>query len=150
MGLYIPRREKASRKYRGTRTCGWGRVAQHRGSGRKGGRGHAGMHKHKWTWVLKYARDYFGKRGFHRPPEVVKKYVEVNVGELQEMAEKLAKEGRLEYKDGVPVLDGFKLGFNKVLGGGKLTRPLIVVAEAFTERAVEKIVAAGGQAVRPA
>ena len=145
--MYIPRAKKASRKYRGTRSCGWGRVAQHRRSGRKGGRGHAGMHKHKWTWVLKYARDYFGKHGFQRPPELVWRLPSINVGQLEELAAKLEREGVLETVDGKPLLDGSKLGFFKVLGGGVVTKPLVVKALSFTERAAEKIREAGGEAI---
>ncbi len=146
--MYIPRRKKASRKYRGTRSCGWGRIAQHRRSGRKGGRGHAGMHKHKWSWVLKYARGYFGKRGFKRPLEVTWRYPEVNVSQLEELANRMDKEGLLETYEGKPLLDGFKLGFLKVLGEGRVTRPLVVKAQSFTERAMEKIKAAGGQVIQ--
>ncbi|MEM3921728.1 MAG: 50S ribosomal protein L15, partial [Nitrososphaerota archaeon] len=54
-------RHRKSRKRRGSRTCGWGQIGQHRKSGSRGGHGHAGMHKHKWTWVLKHDPDYFGK-----------------------------------------------------------------------------------------
>ncbi|MEM4427493.1 MAG: 50S ribosomal protein L15, partial [Zestosphaera sp.] len=39
---------------RGSRTHGYGRVGQHRKAGSRGGRGAAGLHKHKWTWVVKY------------------------------------------------------------------------------------------------
>ncbi|MEM4700186.1 MAG: uL15 family ribosomal protein [Candidatus Nezhaarchaeales archaeon] len=146
--MYIPRPKKASRKYRGTRTCGWGRVGQHRKSGGRGGRGRAGMHKHKWTWVMKYARDYFGKHGFKRPPEVTWRLPFINVGELEELASELEERGELELVDGLPLLDGPKLGFFKVLGRGKVGRPIIVKAHSFTEGAVRKIEGAGGRAIR--
>ncbi|MCX8204597.1 MAG: 50S ribosomal protein L15 [Candidatus Nezhaarchaeota archaeon] len=146
--MYIPRAKKASRKYRGTRTCGWGRVGQHRKSGGRGGRGHAGMHKHKWSWVLKYAREYFGKHGFKRPPEVVWKLPFINVGELEQLVAELESQGKLEFMDGLPLLEGPKLGFFKVLGRGRVTRPMAVKAPFFTERAVEKIVEAGGRVTK--
>jgi large subunit ribosomal protein L15 len=145
--MYIPRSEKASRKRRGTRSCGWGRVGQHRKSGRKGGRGRAGMHKHKWSWVLKYERDHFGKRGFQRPPELTWRPPSINVGELEELVDRLEREGRLEVMEGRPLLDGFKLGFLKVLGGGVVSRPIVVRAQAFTKRAADKLREAGGEAV---
>jgi len=145
--MFIPRVKKASRKYRGTRSCGWGRVAQHRRSGRKGGRGHAGMHKHKWTYTIKYAKDHFGKHGFQRPPEVVWSHPSINVGQLEELMVKLEREDKLEFIEGMPLLDGPKLGFLKVLGGGSITRPVAVKALSFTKRAADKIAKAGGRVI---
>lgn len=106
------------------------------------------MHKHKWTWVMKYARDYFGKHGFKRPPEVTWRLPFINVGELEELASELEERGELELVDGLPLLDGPKLGFFKVLGRGKVGRPIIVKAHSFTEGAVRKIEGAGGRAIR--
>lgn len=105
------------------------------------------MHKHKWTWVIKYAKDHFGKRGFKRPPEVVWRLPTINVGELEQLAAELERRGQLELVDGLPFLDGPRLGFFKVLGSGRVTRPLVIRAPSFTERAVEKIVGAGGRVI---
>ncbi|MCS7373525.1 MAG: 50S ribosomal protein L15, partial [archaeon GB-1845-036] len=63
----VVRRRRKIRKYRGTRTCGYGITGQNRGKGLKGGYGKSGRHKHLWTWVMKYQPDYFGKKGF-KPP----------------------------------------------------------------------------------
>ena len=143
----VVRRKKKSRYMRGTRTCGWGRVGQHRKSGSRGGVGHAGMHKHYWTWVVKYAPDYFGKHGFTRPPELVPEIRGVNVGLLDAEAERLLSEGIAKEENGKVVIDVTKLGYNKVLGGGRVTRPLVVIAPRFTKAAIEKIKRAGGEAV---
>ncbi|MEM0231544.1 MAG: hypothetical protein QXG78_00335, partial [Candidatus Methanomethyliaceae archaeon] len=67
----VVRREKKVRKQRGSRTYGWGTVGQHRKSGMRGGFGNAGLHKHKWSWTIKYGKDHFGKYGFIRPKAVV-------------------------------------------------------------------------------
>ena len=53
-------------KYRGGRTHGRGRKAG-RGAGLRGGRGNAGLHKHKWISTVKYSPEHFGRRGFKRP-----------------------------------------------------------------------------------
>ena len=143
----VVRRKKKSRYMRGTRTCGWGRVGQHRKSGSKGGVGHAGMHKHYWTWVVKYAPDYFGKHGFTRPPELVPRIRWINVGDLDTMAEDLVNKGIAEKVDDKIVIDVTKLGYNKVLGRGKVTKALVVKAPAFTSNAIEKIKSAGGEAI---
>ncbi|MGC8557261.1 MAG: 50S ribosomal protein L15, partial [Fervidicoccus sp.] len=52
----VVRFRRKVRKLRGrTRTMGWGRIGQHRKTGSKGGRGAAGMLKHKESWMRKYA-----------------------------------------------------------------------------------------------
>ena len=139
------RREKKRKYLRGWRTHGWGRVGQHRRSGRKGGRGRAGMHKHKWTWVVKYAPDYFGKHGFTRPPELVPEHKCINLKQLDELVGDLLEKGALEIVEGLPLVDLPRLGYSKLLGGGRVSRPLYVKTLYATERAVEKIEEAGGR-----
>jgi len=144
----VVRRRKKSRKLRGrTRSMGWGRIGQHRGSGSKGGFGAAGMHKHMWTWVVKYAPTWFGKHGFNRPPELLAKPMEINVGELDEMVDKLLKEGLAREENGKIVVDLAELGYNTLLGKGRVTRPLKVIVPRATEKAIEKIKAAGGEVI---
>lgn len=139
------RREKKVRKMRGSRTHGWGIQGQHRRSGRKGGRGKAGRKsgKHKWSWVLRYWPDYFGKHGFHSIPKGIIKTV--NVGELDELAEILINKGlAIKSEKGIEI-DLTKLGINKLLGSGKVERPLIIKgAVDVSKLAEEKIIAAGG------
>lgn len=141
----VVRREKKSKYYRGSRTCGWGRVAQHRRSGRKGGRGRVGYHKHKWSWTAKYAPDWYGKHGFVRPPQVVFKWRAINVGELDEKVEELARQGLVEKVGDEYHVDLLKLGYNKLAGSGRVTKKLVVRAVAATESAVEKVKEAGGR-----
>ncbi len=144
----VVRRRKKSRKLRGaTRTHGYGRIGQHRKSGSKGGFGAAGMHKHMWTWVIKYAPTWFGKHGFNRPPKIVVEVNAINVGVLDEIAAKMKNEGLATIEEGKIVIDVAKLGFNKVLGRGKVTQPLKVIAPSISERAKEKIERAGGEVV---
>ncbi len=144
------RREKKVRKMRGSRTHGWGIQGQHRRSGRKGGRGKAGRKsgKHKWSWVLRYWPDYFGKHGFHPVPKGVIRAI--NVGELDELAEKLVAKGlAIKSEKGIEI-DLTKLGINKLLGSGRVMKPLIIKGvENISETAKEKIAAAGGSIVEP-
>ena len=60
----MPTRLRKIRRQRATRYMGWGQVGQHRASGRRGGKGHTGFLKHKWTWTVKYDPSMFGKTGF--------------------------------------------------------------------------------------
>ena len=142
------RREKKSRSYRGTRSCGWGRVGQHRRRGRKAGRGRVGYHKHKWTWVLKYAPDWFGKHGFTRHPSITPKYRTINVGEIEEQIDIWLSKGLVsKTTEGLIEVDLPKIGYSKVLGRGNITRPLVIKAVKFTEKARKKIEGTGGKAI---
>ncbi|HIC99346.1 MAG TPA: 50S ribosomal protein L15 [Pyrodictiaceae archaeon] len=144
----VVRRRKKSRRLRGrTRTMGWGRIGQHRGSGSRGGFGAAGMHKHMWSWVVKYAPTWFGKHGFNRPPELVYEPVEINVGELDEKVGSWLEKGLATKEGDVIVVDLAKLGYNRLLGGGRVTKKLKVIVPMATERAVKKIEEAGGKVV---
>ncbi|MFQ6050399.1 MAG: uL15m family ribosomal protein [Candidatus Hydrothermarchaeota archaeon] len=140
------RKERKTKKYRGSKTCGGGSKKNRRGAGNRGGRGRAGMHKHKWTYTVKYASDHFGKYGFKRAPSLVKPSKAINVGELEDLLNYLIAEGKIKKKKKI-VLDLKELGYTKVLGKGKLEKALTVKAPEFSRRAVEKIESAGGQAV---
>ena len=144
----VVRRRKKSRKLRGrTRTMGWGRIGQHRKSGSRGGFGLVGFHKHKWTWAIKYAPHWFGKHGFTQPPTIVAEINAINVGELDEIARDMLRQGIAQKENNKIVIDVSVLGFNKVLGRGKITLPLKVITPAITEKAREKMEAAGGEVV---
>src|SRR2546423_15007473 len=54
-----------TRKLRGSRTHGRGKK-HGRGAGGRGGTGNAGLHKHKFKWMIKYDPEHFGPRGFFR------------------------------------------------------------------------------------
>lgn len=146
----VVRREKKSKYYRGSRTCGWGRVAQHRRSGRKGGRGRVGYHKHKWSWAVKYAPDWYGSHGFARPPNLVARWITMNVGELDEKIEDLVKQGVAVKVGDEYHVDLLSIGVNKLIGEGRVTKRLVVRVLAASKKAVAKIKQAGGQVVTSA
>jgi len=134
----MPHKLRKIRKKRGSRTQGYGRVGQHRKSGSKGMR-RAGRHKHGWTYVIKYEPDYFGKRGFTTPKSLRQKENVINVGRLDEIAEKFpAKKDKF-------LIDLESLGYTKLLGTGKVKKPLIVKVASYSKSAAEKIKEAGGQ-----
>jgi len=137
----MPHKLRKIRKQRGSRTHGWGRVGQHRAGGSRGGHGKAGFHKHKWSYVIKYEPDYFGKRGFTSPKSVRRKVNVINVGVLDEMAEKLST--RMEKNKFF--IDLESLGYTKLLGTGNVTKLLIVKVPSCSSSATEKVKEAGGQ-----
>ncbi len=99
------------------------------------------MHKHYWTWVVKYEPDAFGKHGFlprSKPRALVKT---INVGELESLvSSKAPAKGKTE-------LNLAELGYDKLLGRGKLKLPIVVKAYSFAAGAKEKIASAGGEAI---
>ena len=136
----MPHKLRKIRKKRGSRTQGYGRVGQHRKSGSKGMR-RAGRHKHGWTYVLRYEPDYFGKKGFTSPKSLREKENIINVGKLDEMTEKISS----KKEEGKFFIDLESLGYTKLLGTGKVTKPLIVKVASYSKSAAEKIKEAGGQ-----
>jgi len=131
----VVRKEKKHKKFRGRRTY-HGSHKKARGGGSRGGRGKAGLHKHKWSYVVKYEPEHFGKKGF--TPLMTKKVKSINLKKLDE----IARENNL---DKVNVLE---LGYEKVLGEGKLSKPLTIEAKFFSKQALKKIEEAGGKAVK--
>ncbi len=143
----MPHKLRKTRKLRGSRTHGWGQVGQHRKHGMKGGRGKAGGHKHKWTYIVKYEPDYFSRRGF-RCPTGRGELKTINLGELDELVDRLVEENKLNMEEGKYVVDLEKLGYEKLLGEGEISKPLVVKTKFYSKLAEKKIQDVGGQLVK--
>lgn len=130
-------KRKARQKsgYLGHRTHGRGNVKNRRGSGNRGGRGMAGICKHKVSWETKYSPGYFGKTGFTRP--VGKDTKAINLYEINQRAvcNQLEKKGGKYHFD----FEG------KVLGSGQVTVPLVIRAASWSKNVEKKLGDAGGQ-----
>ena len=130
-------------KFRGSRTCGGGTHKNRRGAGNRGGRGRAGHRDHRFSHFLLANEINNGKHGFHtipaREPEAV------DIGSIDEMIPILLKSGLARLEGDIIVVDAAELGFDKILGGGRVTRKMKISADAFSEQAKTKIEAAGGQ-----
>jgi large subunit ribosomal protein L15 len=132
------------RRQRGSRTHGGGSHKNRRGAGHRGGRGRAGRDKHEF-----HNYEPIGKSGFKRPEKVKEEIAEVDVRELDEDAALLAAEGVAEETDGGYRIDAREVVDEdadavKVLGAGQVRNELELVADAFSDGAVEKVEAAGG------
>lgn len=136
----MPHKLRKIRKKRGSRTQGYGRVGQHRKSGSKGMR-KAGRHKQGWSYIIRYEPGYFGKKGFTSPKSLRREVKIINVGELDEVAEKL----KGKEKEGKIFVDLEGLGYTKLLGAGKVTKSLVVKVSSCSKSAAEKIEEAGGK-----
>jgi large subunit ribosomal protein L15 len=135
---------KEAKRRRGERSY-HGSHKKWRGAGSRGGHGNAGMHKHKWSYTLKYEPDHFGKRGFR--PIVTKEIRTINLKDLDQLTDKLL-EKKLAEKEGDKIkIDLGKIGYDKLLGSGRATKPLVVEAKYFSKQAIKKLEDASGKAV---
>ena len=114
---------------RGQKWHGYGAKKKHRGKGSHGGKGYAGSHKHKWSYIVKYEPEHFGHKGF---TSLKKKNKEINIDQLNKLI-KNTKEINLNEK-----------GFTKLLGRGNITKSVKVTVDQCSAMAREKIESAGG------
>ncbi|MEM5793139.1 MAG: uL15m family ribosomal protein [Candidatus Aenigmatarchaeota archaeon] len=143
----VVKRKKKSLKKLGHRTRGYGSQKKHRGGGSRGGRGMAGLHKHKVMRMVKYMPDHFGKDGFKRPKAVSSRYKVINIKQLESMLDKLLSEKKIQKEKDTYIVKLDEIGYDKLLGTGKLNHKLIVEAKSFSESARNKIEELGGKAI---
>lgn len=117
------------RKHRGRKDCG-GHKKKRRGAGNRGGRGNAGLSKHKRSWVLKNDPNHFTK------PSMKPRQDKPGIINLSDIDNLITREGKLE----------FDLSKCKVLGNGSISKPVTIKALSFSGKAREKIEKAGGKA----
>lgn len=134
----MPHKLRKIRKTRGSRTQGYGRVGQHRDAGSKGHR-KVGRHKHLWSYVVTHEPDYFGKSGFTSPQSLHRRENTINLKKLAEIAQANQQEK--------PQINLTALGYTKLLGSGKITKPLTIKVPSCSKSAVEKVKRAGGEIV---
>ena len=144
----MPTKDRKVRKQRGSRTHGWGQIGQHRAGGGRGGHGKAGLDKHKWTYVIKHDPTYWEKKGFVSTKTLNKTVSIINVGKLDDLADKLESEKKLERKDKKIFLDLESLGYDKLLGTGEIIKPMLVKIASYSEAASRKLEEAGGQILK--
>ncbi len=134
----MPHKLRKIRKFRGSRTVGYGRIGQHRDSGSKGHR-KVGRHKHLWSLVVTQEPSYFGKNGFTSPQSLHRRENTINLKKLGELAQASQQEN--------PQINLQALGYTKLLGSGKVTKPLTVQVSSYSKSAADKIKKAGGEIV---
>ena len=132
-------RLRKTRRLRGGRHMGWGQVGQHRASGHKGGLGVTGFQKHHYSSLLKDEPDHYGHESTSPPhPNITKKWASVR--DLDDLFTKFGKE-----EGGKKVVDLESAGYEKLLGGGKITNGYSVKVQQFTTSAEEKLKSVGGE-----
>ena len=130
---------------RGSKTHGYGNTQRHRGAGSRGGRGMAGSKKQKWSYVSKFLPGYFGHRGFTRPPATVKEVVTINLSDIERKLDALVAGKKAELKDSKYVIDLTAMGYDKLLGSGKVSHPMLIKVDSCSQLAAKKVQEAGGK-----
>lgn len=129
---------------RGSHTHGWGAKKKHRGTGSQAGRGMSNRffaRKSSFTGqagkfaVKKLIQKLYDKKGF--VPVSREAVRTISLQQLDELAK----------NNGLKEIDVSVMGYDKVLGGGKITVALAVKAAKFSAGAKEKIEASGGKAI---
>ena len=142
----VVNKRKKVRKQRGSKTHGWGAMKKHRGAGNRGGRGLAGTGrkgdaKKPSIWKNK---KYFGRGGFKK--KNVKKVIKpVNIIFLEENLDKLLADKKVKEENGVYSINLDNIGFNKLLGKGKVTKKFRISCSYASKKAIEEIKNAGGE-----
>ena len=134
---------------RGSHTHGGGSKKKRRGAGHRGGRGKAGSGKRGDAKKPRFWKDtkYFGKAPF---VSVNKK--QVNAINLSDVDTKLSKwvDKELAVKKGdVFSVDLNKLGYQKLLGTGNISKKINITVNSSTEKALDKVKKAGGEVILP-
>ncbi len=108
-----------------------------RGAGLRGGKGNAGLCKHRFMYMTKYMPGHFGVHGFKRPQSVITKDRIINVGEIED-----------KFPD-MKTINLTEEGYDKLLGAGKIKSKLKITVNSASEKAINKIKEQGGVLVLP-
>ncbi|MHB1493421.1 MAG: uL15 family ribosomal protein [Thermoplasmataceae archaeon] len=113
-----------------------------RGKGKRGGSGNAGLHKHKWNWVLKYDRNHFGPIGFvshiQRRPDIP-----ISLRDLSTQYDDLLSKGFVTKKGDSATINLTEAGYTKLLGTGEFRIPSTIIIKKATEKSINKLNALG-------
>jgi len=124
---------------------GNGSSKKNRGAGHRGGRGNAGRGKKaKHEKMTKDGVHKLGEQGFNSRKD---DQTGINLRDIDQQIERLVEEGFAEETDDGFKVDLEKLGYEKVLAKGHLTKEIEIHAPKFSSRAEEKIKDGEGTAV---
>lgn len=144
--MTINKRKKNERQ-RGSKTHGWGAKKKHRGKGHQGGAGMAGSGKRADSKKPSLWKErYFGKFGFvSKTPRI--KIKPINISYIEQHIDKFLSDNIIKKENEFYELELEKLGFNKLLGDGKVSMKFRIKTAYASKSAIEKVSQAGGEVV---
>ncbi len=129
-------KSKKSKKIKGTRYCGHA-AKKHKGKGNRGGKGMAGTGKRadqRKTFIHRYFKNYFGKRGMTSRKKIQTRISTINLRDINiQLEKKPVKEIKFENK--------------KVIGNVNMKDKVSITAYEFSKKAKESIEKAGGKCI---
>jgi large subunit ribosomal protein L15 len=146
---------KRIRKMRGTREVGYGKIGQHRIRGNRTGRGKTTQwSKSKKSYYLKQKQLGFpdpdwikGSLGFKRPQELVRlsRVTSINIKDLDIRIDLLVQQKKATKSGNNYAINLDQIDIQKLLGRGEIKKPVNISVKKASERAIQKIEAAGGK-----
>ena len=139
-------KRKKNTRQRGHKTHGWGAKKKHRGQGHRGGRGMAGTGKRADSKKPSIWKDenYFGKHGFvSKTPKP--NISAINIGYIEKHFDNYLSKNLITKEDGLFFIDLEKLGFNKLLGDGRVSIKFKIKTPYASKTAMEKVKEVGGK-----
>ncbi len=137
---------KRRKKKKKSGSHGYGSSKKNRGAGNRGGRGKSG--RGKKASQRKMTEEGVHELGEHGFKSRSSEQNGINLRDIDQQIESLVEEGVAEEKDGGYVFYAEKAGYDKILGGGKLTHDIEIHAERFSSSAEQKIEESGAEAVK--
>lgn len=142
------RKRKKMSRLRGSHTHGWGAKKKHRGKGSRGGSGLSGRGKRtnpKEPSIWKDPR-YFGKYGFVNK-NVKLEINALNIKQLDEQADELVENKLAKKEKDTYIINLEDLGFNKLLGSGRVNKKLKIKTRYASKKALEAVKKSGGEII---
>ena len=141
-------KRKKNERQRGHKTHGWGAKKKHRGKGHQGGAGMAGSGKRADSKKPSIWKDehYFGKFGFiSKTPKT--KISAVNISYIEQHLKKFLSGNLIKKESDFYSVELEKLGFNKLLGDGRISVKFKIKTPYASKTAVQKVKEAGGEII---
>ena len=141
-------KRKKNERQRGHMTHGWGSKKKHRGKGHQGGAGMAGSGKRADSKKPSIWKDehYFGKYGFISKTTKVK-MSPINISHIEQHISKFLSSNLIKKEHDFYLVELEKMGFNKLLGDGKVTLKFKITAPYASKSAIEKVKEANGEII---
>jgi large subunit ribosomal protein L15 len=124
---------------------GYGSSKKNRGAGNRGGRGKAGRGKKaNHNKMTEDGVHQLGEKGFTSRQ---RDQTGINLRDIDQRIDEFVEEGVAEETDSGYIFHADEAGYDKILGGGKITREIEIKAEKFSSSAEEKIEDSDSEAV---
>ena len=137
----VIRKAKKSRKQQGSRTHGWGAGKKHRGKGHRGGHGESNIGKRGGARKTRYLAQHikpYGKSGMHASQKKSRDKA-INLATIYEKLDMWVKQGKAKKEKDGYIINLTKLGYDKLLSGGKVKEKLSITVDKISKKAAEKL-----------